>query len=203
MFAARRILSKCSLISANKSNFSSLVLAEHYQGKLNANLSSTLTAAKHMDSEVDILVHGEDPAAQIEAVQNYPGINRIFVAKDASLENAYGDSVARITKALVEKNGYTSVIAATTAFGKDVIPRLGGLLDVQPITDVIEIIDSGAKFKRPVYAGNAIATVSTSDSIKLLTIRPTNFEKTEPADSNSYPTEDAAIDLEGVAGTWI
>lgn len=96
-----------------------------------------------------------------------------------------------------------SVVSAASGFGKDVIPRLGGLLDVQPITDVIEIIDNGAKFKRPVYAGNAIATVSTSDSIKLLTIRPTNFEKSEPGTApNGYPTVDVSADVE-VAGTWI
>lgn len=95
------------------------------------------------------------------------------------------------------------MVSAASGFGKDVIPRLGGLLDVQPITDVIEIVDNGAKFKRPVYAGNAIATVSTSDSIKLLTVRPTNFEKTEPGTaSNGYSTSDAAVDFE-VAGTWI
>jgi electron transfer flavoprotein alpha subunit len=75
------------------------------------------------------------------------------------------------------------VIAATTGFGKDVIPRLGGLLDVQPITDVIEIMDGGSKFKRPIYAGNAVATVSTIDTIKLVTVRPTNFDKTEPGDA--------------------
>jgi len=104
---------------------------------------------------------------------------------------------------LVDANGYTSVVSAATGFGKDVVPRVGGLLDVQPITDVIEIIDGGAKFKRPIYAGNAIATVSTSDSIKLMTIRPTNFEKTEPGTtSNGYETVDVASEVE-VAGSWI
>jgi len=74
-------------------------------------------------------------------------------------------------------NKYDKVVAASSGFGKDVIPRLGGLLDVQPITDVIEIVDGGAKFKRPIYAGNAIATVSTTDKIKLLTVRTTNFDR--------------------------
>lgn len=112
--------------------------------------------------------------------------------------------MARIAQGLVAQNGYTSVLAAATGFGKDVIPRLGGLLDVQAITDVIEIVNGGEKFKRPVYAGNAIATVSTSDAIKLLTVRPTNFDKTEVgASSNGYPTEDVKVDLEGVQGSWV
>ena len=78
---------------------------------------------------------------------------------------------------MVTTHKYDKVVAASTGFGKDFIPRLGGLLDVQPITDVIEIVDGGAKFKRPVYAGNAVATVSTSDKIKLLTVRTTNFDR--------------------------
>ena len=124
------------------------------------------------------------------------------MANNADLENAYGDSVARIAHSLVTSNGYSSVLAATTGFGKDIIPRLGGLLDVQPITDVIEIVDKGAKFKRPVYAGNAIATVSTIDEIKLLTVRPTNFEKQAEGDS-SASTENVTVDMADIKGKWI
>jgi len=99
------------------------------------------------------------------------------VAQDPLLENPYGDSMAKIVRELVAAKGYNNVLAAATMFGKDVIPRIGGLLDCQPIGDVVEIEDGGNKFKRPIYAGNALATVSTSDSIKLLTVRPTNFDK--------------------------
>jgi len=99
-----------------------------------------------------------------------------LVAQDPKLQNSYGDSVARLIKSLVESKGYDKVVAASTSFGKDVMPRAGGLLDVQAITDVIEILGD-SKFKRPVYAGNAVATVSTSDKIKLITVRSTNFNK--------------------------
>ena len=95
---------------------------------------------------------------------------------------------------MVQGGGYDKIIAASSGFGKDVIPRLGGLLDVQAITDIIEITDGGQKFKRPVYAGNAIATVSTSDAVKLLTVRPTNFEKAEPGEAgNGYPVESTDV----------
>lgn len=81
---------------------------------------------------------------------------------------------------------------------------MGGLLDVQPITDVINIIENGEKFQRPVYAGNAIATVSTSDSIKLLTIRATNFEKIEQSDaSHDYQTEEVQVDMGELKGKWL
>lgn len=81
------------------------------------------------------------------------------------------------------------------------MPRAGGLLDVQPITDVIEI--AGDKFKRPVYAGNAVATVTSTDSTKLITVRATNFAKAEPGADNSYPVEEVSVDLTGVKGKWL
>jgi electron transfer flavoprotein alpha subunit len=111
------------------------------------------------------------------------------VANNAALQNAYGDSVAQLAHSLVSSNKYDKVVAPSSGFGKDVIPRLGGLLDVQPITDVIEVVDGGAKFKRPVYAGNAVATVSTSDNIKLITVRTTNFDRKEKATAGNYPVE--------------
>ena len=124
-------------------------------------------------------MHGDGCDAQVEEVQKYPGVSRILVANNSVLGNPYGDYISHLTKALVEKNGYDKVVSAASGFGKDVMPRVGGLMDLQAITDIIEIVEDGAKFKRPVYAGNAVATVSTSDSIKLLTVRPTNFEKVE------------------------
>jgi len=175
---------KMPMSNFKRANFSTLVLAESFEGKISPSLGSVLTAAKQLDDSIDVLVHGSDCASQFEQVQQYPGINKVIVANNPALENAYGDSVARIAQSLVGAHGYTNVVAATTGFGKDVIPRLGGLLDVQPITDVIEVIDGGNKFKRPVYAGNLIATVSTIDSIKLVTVRPTNFEKIEPGEAS-------------------
>jgi electron transfer flavoprotein alpha subunit len=111
--------------------------------------------------------------------------------------------MAKIVRDLVAARGYTNVLAAATMFGKDVIPRVGGLIDSQPIGDVIEIEDGGSKFKRPIYAGNAIATVTSSDATKLLTVRPTNFEKVVADQQNTYPTEDVSSDLTTVKGTFV
>ena len=123
------------------------------------------------------------------ALRNYPGLTKVYTATHDALENPYGNSIAKIARALVEKNGYGNVISASSGFGKDVVPRLGGLLDLQAITDVVEIKDGGAKFVRPVYAGNALCTVSTSDAIKLLTVRGTNFDKAPQGDPTDYATE--------------
>ena len=83
------------------------------------------------------------------------------------------------------------------------IPRLGGLLDSQPITDVVQVLDGGKKFVRPIYAGNAVSTVSSADKIKLFTIRATNFEKVQAGSSNSYPIEEVAAVSGKTAGSWL
>ena len=85
--------------------------------------------------------------------------------------------MALIAQGVIESGSYDKVIAASSSFGKDVVPRIGGLMDLQAITDIVEIKDGGAKFVRPIYAGNALCTVSTKDKIKLMTVRGTNFEK--------------------------
>merc|ERR1712032_423083 len=103
-------------------------------------------------------------------------------------------------------NGYENIISASSGFGKDVIPRLGGLLDLQAITDIVEIKDGGAKFVRPIYAGNAMCTVSTSDKIKLLTVRGTNFDKAAQFDPADYATEAVGVVddiIAGASGQWI
>ena len=185
-------------------NFATLVLTEHFEGKLSATFGAVLTAAGELnDGAVDVMVHGDGCDAQVEEVQKYPGIGKIFVASDPVLNNPYGDFMSKLTQQMVQTGGYTNVLSASSGFGKDVMPRLGGLLDVQAISDIVEIVDGGAKFKRPVYAGNAIATVSTTDSIKLLTVRPTNFEKAVQAEAgNGYPVESVAAITENVKGSW-
>ena len=140
-------------------------------------------------------------------MKQYPGIRKVFTATNDSLDNPYGQSVAHIVKSLVDKEGYSQVMASSTSFGKDVIPRLGGLIDVQAITDVVKIEDQGAKFVRPIYAGNAMCTVSTSDSTKLLTVRSANFEKVKPGDSDNG-AETVALDsvdaiVESQQGKWV
>ena len=102
--------------------------------------------------------------------------------------------MAHVAKKAIEQGGYTQVVAASSSFGKDVVPRLGGLMDLQAITDVVDIQDD--KFVRPIYAGNALCTVSTKDTVKLLTIRSTNFEKVASGDSQDLPTE--SVDCDGI-----
>lgn len=98
------------------------------------------------------------------------------------------------------------MLCSANGFGKDLMPRIGGLLDLQPITDVVQIKDGGQKFVRPVYAGNALSTVSTIDPIKLITVRNTNFEKVAQGAENDYPVEELtelATICDKTKGKWL
>eukprot|EP00347_Sterkiella_histriomuscorum_P010490 403376083 len=168
-------------------------------------LSHFMSLGCQLQQQIDVLVHGDSSSItqQVEEVSKYPGIRTILTAKSDALLNPYGDQVSQTVKEVVTKKGYDKVISSTSAFGKDIVPRLGGLLDVQPITDVVSIIDNGAKFMRPIYAGNAIATVSSSDKIKILTVRATNFEKITTGSANTYPVEEVEPKVDGVQGKWV
>ena len=123
-------------------NFSTLILAEHFEGQLGSSVGSCLTAASELnDPHVDVLVHGSEDSVkkQVDELKKYPGLTKIYTATHDDLENAYGNTIAKIATNLVNENSYTNVISASSGFGKDVVPRLGGLLDLQPITDVVQI----------------------------------------------------------------
>ena len=191
-----------------KRNFSTLILAEHFEGNLNGSVASCLTAASKLnDPDVDVLVHGSDASvqSQVSELKKLPGIRKILTASNDKLDNPYGQSMAQITEGVVKSGGYTQVIAATSSFGKDVVPRLGGLLDLQAITDVIDI--NGDKYVRPIYAGNAMCTVTSSDAIKLFTIRGTNFEKVKAADAEADVPVEAVGGVDDIissqAGQWV
>ena len=202
-FTSSLLRRSSSVMAPTHRNFATLVLAEHFEGKLSPTLGSVLNAASQLnDDTVDVLVHGDGCDAQVEEVQKYPGVGKIIVASDPVLQNPYGDFMSKLAHQLVQQGGYDKIVAAASGFGKDVMPRLGGLLDVQAVTDIIEIVDGGARYKRPIYAGNAVATVSSTDAVKLLTVRPTNFDKVEQGDANGYAVEEATAITEGVKGAW-
>ena len=154
--------------------FSTLIVAEQFNGAF-GNFKNVVTAATHFKEPVHVLVSGAAPEKFTEAVKATKGVDKVLVAKHERLENPLGDDLASISKGLISKNSYNRVLSASSSIGKDFLPRLGGLIDSQPITDVIKI-QSEDTFVRPCYAGNALATVKSKDKVKLLTVRPTNFD---------------------------
>lgn len=158
-----------------------LVLLEHDGATIRQASRSALRAASALGSEVDAVVAGEGVGPAAEAAARLPGLRRVLKADAPALAHGLAEPLAALLAALAKD--YTHIVAAATAFGKNVMPRLAGLLDVQPVSDVIAIEGSDT-FVRPIYAGNALATVRSEDARKVITIRPTAFDPV-PAEGGS------------------
>ncbi|MFZ9406720.1 MAG: electron transfer flavoprotein subunit alpha/FixB family protein [Burkholderiaceae bacterium] len=150
-----------------------LVIAEHDNQTLKAGTLNAVTAATRCGGDVVVLVAGNGCSAAAQAAAAVAGVNKVVVAEGAHLADGLAEAVAAQVVALA--SGYTHILAPATAFGKNVTPRVAALLDVAQVSDVIAI-DAADTFQRPIYAGNAIATVQSSDAIKVLTVRTTAFD---------------------------
>lgn len=138
-------------------NFSTLVIAEQFRGSF-GNFKNVVSAASQFNEPVHVFCAGSNPSDFATASSKTSGVEKVLVAKHDSLEDPLPTDLAAITQHLIEQNSYNRVLTASTSIGKDFLPRVGGKLDSQPITDVIKI-HSEDTFDRPVYAGNAISTV--------------------------------------------
>jgi electron transfer flavoprotein alpha subunit len=148
-----------------------LVVAELNEGKLTPATLSTVTAATKIGGEIHMLFAG--PGSQVESVQ---GVTKNLTCDDKSLCHGMPENTAALIAKLAKERGYSHVLAPATSFGKNVLPRTAALCDSQQISDITSV-ESADTFKRPIYAGNAIATVQSSDAVKFITVRATAFDK--------------------------
>jgi len=150
-----------------------LVIADHDNATLKEDTAKTVTAGQKLSNEVDVLVAGQGCKAVAEAAGKIAGVRKVLLAESAEL----GQGLAEAFEALVVPlmANYDAVLTPATSQGKNFSPRIAAKLDVAQISDVIEIADSGT-FVRPIYAGNALETVQSSDAKKVLTVRPTAFK---------------------------
>lgn len=149
-----------------------LVLAEHNNQSLNPQTFNTVMCASALGS-VDILVAGENCDDVAKACAQIKGVNTVLIADDPSLSKALAETLAPVLVSLAEN--YDAILAPATSVGKNVMPRVAALLDVQQISDICEVVNENT-FKRPIYAGNAIQTVQTRDPKIIITVRTTAFE---------------------------
>ncbi len=161
-----------------------LVIAEHSNNALKADTHKVVQAALAIGGDIHLLVAGEQCDSAATAAANIAGVSKVLVA-DAS---AYGHQLAENVAALVAELGkdYSHILAAATTTGKNMLPRVAALLDVAQLSDVIAV-ESADTFVRPVYAGNAIATVQSADAIKVLTVRGSAFAAA--VEGNNAPIE--------------
>ncbi|MEZ5537201.1 MAG: FAD-binding protein [Thiolinea sp.] len=167
-----------------------LVIAEHDNRQLKAATLNTLAAAAVLGQATDVLVAGFRCSAVAEAVAAIPGVRTVQVADNAAWEHQLAGNMAQLVAELAQD--YTHVLAPATTFGKDMLPRAAALLGVNMLSDVLAIL-SADTFQRPIYAGNAIATVQSSDPIRLLTVRSTAFEPVAVSGGNATITQVASV----------
>ena len=158
-----------------------LVIAEHDNASLKPATLNTVAAASALGGDIDILVVGGDCAAAAEAAANIPGIANVLVADNAVYAHQLAENVALLAAEVAVP--YDNILAAATAGGKNLMPRVAALLDVAQISDIIAV-DGPDTFKRPIYAGNVIATVQSQDAKKVITVRTTAFDAV-PAEGGS------------------
>jgi len=150
-----------------------LVVVEHNNSDLNMATANTVAAAVKLGGDVHALVAGHNCSSVAEQAAKLAGVTKVLSVDDASLAHQLAEAVApQVVKLAAD---YTHILVPATTTGKNLLPRAAALLDVQPLSDVIEVIDADT-FKRPIFAGNVIATVKSSDSKKLMTIRTTAFD---------------------------
>ena len=150
-----------------------LVIAEHDNTSLKASTLNTVTAAVQCSNEVHILIAGNDCTAAAAAAAQIAGVTKVLIAEGAQFADGLAENIAE--QALALATNYTHVLAPATAYGKNILPRVAARLDVGQISEITKV-DSPDTFERPIYAGNAIATVQSIDAIKVITVRATGFD---------------------------
>lgn len=155
---------------------STLVVADHEGGTLGAATLNTITAAASVGGDVTVLVAGQDVGGVADAAAKVPGVAKVLKADDAAYAHGIAENLTNAVLAAQEAGGYSHIMASSTNYGKNFMPRVAAKLDVAAITDVSAVVDEDT-FERPTYAGNAIATVKSGDSVKVMTVRSTGFEK--------------------------
>ena len=171
-----------------------LVIAEHDNGSLKAATLNTVSAAAKLGGDIDVLVAGAACAGAAAAAAKLAGVARVKVADAAAYAEQSAENLAALLVDAIKAGGYSHVLAPATTFGKNVLPRVAALLDVAQISDIVAI-ESADTFVRPIYAGNALATVKSSDAIKIITVRTTAFDAVAEGGAAAIEALAAGADL--------
>ena len=172
-----------------------LVIAEHDNQSLKGSTLNTVSAATLLTGDISLLVAGSNLDSVINECQTIDGISKILKCDSDTYKNVIVEDLSSLILANCE--GYTHILAPSTTFGKNLMPRISAKLDTQQISDIISV-ESDDTFKRPIYAGSCIATVKSNDDIKVITVRSTAFD---PITNNSSDTE--VIDMSNVESSGI
>ncbi|NRQ18833.1 electron transfer flavoprotein subunit alpha/FixB family protein [Ensifer sesbaniae] len=166
-----------------------LLLADHDSNHLSDQTAKALTAATKIGGDVHVLVAGAGAKTAAEQAAKLAGVSKVLVADDASLANNLAEPLAALIVSLA--GSYDTIVTAATSVGKNVMPRVAALLDVSQVSEIIEVV-SADTFKRPIYAGNAIQTVQTTEAKRVITVRTAAFASAAEDGSAAIETVSAA-----------
>lgn len=169
----------------------SLVIAEHDNQSLKAATLNAVTAAVACGGDVHLLVAGHQASSAVEAAKQVAGVAKVIHVDAPHLENQLGENLAEQVLALA--SNYSHILAPATAVGKNTLPRVAAKLDVAQVSEITKVI-SADTFERPIYAGNAIATVQATDATKVITVRTTGFDAAATGGSAAVETAPAIPD---------
>ncbi|CAH0028575.1 unnamed protein product [Clonostachys rhizophaga] len=180
---------------------STLAVLEQKDGQLSHGSLSAFTAAKKLGGTVHGFIAGKNISAAAQEAAKIEGVEKILVVDSAAYDKGLPENYAPLLVENIKKGGYTHVIAGHTAFGKSILPRVAALLDSQQVSD-ITAIENESTFVRPIYAGNAIATVESTDAVKVITIRGTAFAAEAPG-SGTGAVEEGADPKVDSTSEWV
>ena len=171
-----------------------LVIAEHDNFELKTATLNTVAAGLAIGGDIDILVAGADCESVAESASQIPGVTKVLLANKETYKNCLAENIGNLVVELAE--GYTHILSPATTNGKNFMPRVAAKLDVSQVSDISAVISEDT-FERPIYAGNCIATVQSTDSVKVITVRTTGFDACESSGGSATVT---AIDNDTNAG---
>ena len=166
-----------------------LIIAEHDNAVIKPALLNTVAAAQKIGGDIDILVAGYQCAGAVNAAAAIPGVRKVLTADATHYAHALAESLSTLIVSIARN--YSHVLAPSTSAGKNVLPRVAATLDVAQISDIVKV-ESADTFVRPIYAGNALATVQSGDAIKVITVRSTGFDAAT-ATGGSATIENVAV----------
>jgi len=194
MLASRYLRQSLSRAATQNLRFaSSLIIAEHDGAQVSGSSLSSVTAASQLGGEAHLLLCGSGAPSAAAHAASLPGVSKVLVAGDAAYDHGLAENVSALVAAVQQQGGYSHVLATTSNFSLNFVPRLAAKLDVAPVTDVMQIHGEDT-FTRPMYAGNALARIRSSDAVKVLLIRGTSFEKCAEEGGDAVVEEVAAAD---------
>jgi electron transfer flavoprotein alpha subunit len=189
----------------SRMSMSTLVVAEQEDGVLSGATLNTISAAQKFESPVTAVVGGSNAAKAAEELASVSGVSRVLVSEAAHLDHGLAEEWAPFLAKVQGAENFERILGNASSTGKSVLPRFAALLDVSPISEIIEVVDSST-FVRPIYAGNALATVRSNDSVKVLSVRSTAFDAAEVGAGGraaSVEQFDAGAAAAGDSAKWV